>query len=150
MVWNGTRFHVCLYIIARLRKPELIIRENQPIELPPEVVRGRHQCALQISAWCTQSRSPYLWLPVCCQLTTCNAVFLYINFSCLKVSGILSRISVTFYVVSVGLLFNWAYCVFLMQFMSNFRAGKNCIVRLTELVILSWFMASRMISSFMF
>jgi len=40
MVWYETRFGIFLYIIARLRKPELIIRENQPIELPPEVVRG--------------------------------------------------------------------------------------------------------------
>lgn len=53
MVWDETRSRIFLYIIARLRKPELIIRENQPIELPPEVVRGRHQCAVQISAWCT-------------------------------------------------------------------------------------------------
>jgi hypothetical protein len=49
MVWYETRFGVFLYIIARLRKPELIIRENQPIELPPEVVRGRahlHTCSV--------------------------------------------------------------------------------------------------------
>lgn len=53
MVCNEIRFHIFLYIIARLRKPELIIRENQPIELPPEVVRGRQQRALEMSAWCT-------------------------------------------------------------------------------------------------
>jgi len=47
-------FSIFLCVIARLRKPEMIIRENQPIELPPEVVRGRVPtcvlCAVQMFA----------------------------------------------------------------------------------------------------
>ena len=40
LVSEVLRFSIFLCIVARLRKPEMIIRENQPIELPPEVVRG--------------------------------------------------------------------------------------------------------------
>lgn len=35
-----TPYYVEYSVIARPRKPELIIRENQPIELPPGVVRS--------------------------------------------------------------------------------------------------------------
>lgn len=35
-------------ISARPRKPELIIRENEPLELPPDVVRGTNMFAVAI------------------------------------------------------------------------------------------------------
>ena len=45
-----TRKHVlnlCKSIVVRPRKPEMIIRENQPKELPPDVVRGKSSSGLQ-------------------------------------------------------------------------------------------------------
>lgn len=35
--------------IVRLRRPEMIIRENQPLELPPDVVRGTLSLSVSIN-----------------------------------------------------------------------------------------------------
>lgn len=84
MVCSETRFLIFLYIIARLRKPELIIRENQPIELPPEVVRGRHHCALQCLHGVPTKKLQFVFhravlhtsgIPVCFILTKFITVF---------------------------------------------------------------------------
>lgn len=47
-------YRVVIYIFskiisARPRKPELIISENEPVELPPDVVRGIKMCVVAIS-----------------------------------------------------------------------------------------------------
>lgn len=38
--WITKNLTVCFCRLVRRRKPEMIIRENQPMELPPDVVRG--------------------------------------------------------------------------------------------------------------
>jgi hypothetical protein len=73
MVWYETRFGVFLYIVARLRKPELIIRENQPIELPPEVVRGRVQ--LHVYAVCCSNICMMCILINCSLFSQTNASY---------------------------------------------------------------------------
>lgn len=51
--------------------------------------------------------------------------FLYIISNFLKVSGILSWISVSCFSVSIVLLFDWGDHVFLMLFVYHFRTSKN-------------------------
>lgn len=51
---NNFRYRLGIYIFskiisARPRKPELIISENEPVELPPDVVRGTKMCVVAIS-----------------------------------------------------------------------------------------------------
>lgn len=49
----GGVFYIFSEIIsARPRKPELIIRENEPLELPPDVVRGTKMCVVAIFVLC--------------------------------------------------------------------------------------------------
>jgi hypothetical protein len=58
--------------------------------------------------------------------------FLYIKFTFLIISGILSWISVSCFSVSIILLFDWGDHVFLMQFVYHFRTNKNLIIGLTK------------------
>lgn len=45
IIFGSTIYVFSIIISARPRKPELIIHENEPVELPPDVVRGtKHVC----------------------------------------------------------------------------------------------------------